>query len=271
MKTWIASTVTLLNCVVIITHIAALVLLITTKEKKISKGQKYLIISLCLTEMVYVITDNVYKILDLLKLENIAHNFWLITAGPIFFMYMFIMIFITIDRFLVFYLNLKYALYWSDKSMQLILTGLACISVISYIPLRARGINHDELGKTLACYIYPPFEVVFIFIVLLTYGYIFGQYRKSVRGDSYRRNILSHNRFKIKVPTLIILTYVICTIVPNVIRLLHFLIAIKIYDIKILHVLTPLGFLTDSAIYIYSIKTVRKNLKMSVRNFSRRK
>lgn len=271
MKTWIASTVTSLNCIVIITHIAELVLLITTKEKKISKGQKYLLVSLCLTEMVYVITDNVYKILDLLKLETIAHNFWLITAGPIFFMYMFIMIFITIDRFLVFYLNIKYALYCSDNSMKIILAELACICVISYIPLRARGINHDELGKTLAYYIYPPFEVIFILILLLTYGYIFGQYKKSVRGNSYRRNILSRNRFKIKVPTLIILTYVICTIVPNVIRLLYFLAAIKIYDIKILHILTPLGFLTDSAIYIYSIKTVRKNLKMSVRNFNRRK
>ena len=142
-------------------------------------------------------------------------------------MYMMIIILITLDRFLIFYCNIKYAFYWSKNKNRCVLILFGILSTMSFAPALTVALqNPVYVGRTLVRYIYPPFEFVFIIVALLTYSYIFLRHRDSiimpkVRKDKNARDGESNSRFKLLVPSLIILTYLVFMIVPNTSKLFY--------------------------------------------------
>ena len=113
----------LCSVLIIVLQIFALSWLFKIKLVNYSLSQKYLLVSLCLTElcsgisiflgplgMLVVFADNFHKYL---------HTFQLTT---LYFMYFFVMIILTLDRYFEFRFSIKYSLIWSSKKTLIVLS-----------------------------------------------------------------------------------------------------------------------------------------------------
>ena len=110
----------LLSVVVIILHVIALSCLSKVKLVNFSVSQKYLIVSLCVTELCFAIST----FLDCIgQLFGFAYKFQkhlnTLQGTHLYFMYLCIMVILTLDRFLEFHFNITYFLIWSSKKLWL--------------------------------------------------------------------------------------------------------------------------------------------------------
>ena len=246
------------NCLVIIVHVCALGLLIKLKYSRLSGNQHDLLVALCLTELSYAIMDNISKASEFFEYHDISTLTWLFSVITIILMNMSIMILITLDRFLVFYLHLKYETYCSRTKYRIALIILGTFSIMSYIPALCFGLRAPtSFGRRLVRYIYPVFEIIFIIVAISTYSYIFWKHQASIlsRKEMGRVTLKPHlkNHFKLLVPSLIILTYFCFMIIPNFIKLCNSLGIIESREIfRIAYILIPIGFLADPVIYIFN-------------------
>ena len=106
----------LLSVVVIILHVIALSCLSKVKLVNFSVSQKYLIVSLCVTELCFAIST----FLDCIgQLFGFAYKFQkhlnTLQGTHLYFMYLCIMVILTLDRFLEFRFSITYFLIWSSK------------------------------------------------------------------------------------------------------------------------------------------------------------
>ena len=268
------TTAVAINCLVIIVHALALTLLRSYKQHHLSGNQVDLLIALSVTELAYGFVDTGYKISLLLEhgIFGIARNiFWVFSITTIILMYMMIMILITLDRFLIFYCNIKYAFYWSKNKNRCLLILFGIPSTMSFAPALTVALqNPVYVGRTLVRYIYPPFEFVFIIVALLTYSYIFLRHRDSiiipkVRKDKNARDGESNSRFKLLVPSLIILTCLVFMIVPNTSKLFYSIGVTRSDEVlEVSYIFTPLGFLVDPIIYMFNTRSVKIFLRRMV-------
>ena len=67
-----------------------------------------------------------------------------------------------------------------------------------------------------------------------------------------------NNRFKLLVPTLIIITFLLFTVGPNIIRIFVMRGDISTIGYGIAYMFVPLGFVADAFIYIFNLNVVRK-------------
>lgn len=268
------TTAVAINCLVIIVHALALTLLRRYKQHHLSGNQVDLLIALSVTELAYGFVDTGYKISLLLEhgIFGIARNiFWVFSITTIILMYMMIMILITLDRFLIFYCNIKYAFYWSKNKNRCVLILFGILSTMSFAPALTVALqNPVYVGRTLVRYIYPPFEFVFIIVALLTYSYIFLRHRDSiiipkVRKDKNARDGESNSRVKPLVPSLIILTCLVFMIVPNTSKLFYSIGVTRSDEVlEVSYIFTPLGFLVDPIIYMFNTRSVKIFLRRMV-------
>ena len=181
---------------------------------------------------------------------------------------------IVVDRFFEIYLNIKYSVLWSSKKTRVVLLIGFIICCILFVPFIIMELTNRYItGDTLSRYIYPVIELVFIIIFSWSYFYIIRQvlrYRKNTKklekqlskNNRVFYHKQSNNRFKLFVPTLIIVTFLLFMIGPSILRLL---VALKLLNAdvgyRISFVLVPVGFIADPIIYIFSLTAMRSAFK----------
>ena len=252
-------------------------MLISVKTNNVRGSQKLLLLVLCVTELTFSILDINNKGLHLLEYTEYRYIWWMFSISSAVIMYMFVMTLITIDRFMDIYLNIKYDIHWYAKSTKIALTAAFVVSLLSGIPAVIVGLEDPwKVFKFLSLYVYPVLEGIFVVIALFTYFYIIKQVQKHKKisrkiEKQLRENHIipfqkpSRNRFRIYVPTLIIITFILFTIGPNVIKFFYFLNIIQNHYIShIAYLLIPVGFIADPLIYILNLKPVRTRLKQMI-------
>ena len=144
-----------LNYLVIIVHVCASGLLIKLKHSRLTGNQHDLLVALRLTELYYAIVDNISKASEFFGYHDISTLKCLFSVTAIILINMSIMILIILDRFLVFYLHLKYRTYCSRTKYRMVLIILGTFSILSYIPALRFGLRaRTSFARRLACYIY---------------------------------------------------------------------------------------------------------------------
>ena len=274
---WLLLSAIILDLVVIFVHVIAIRMLISVKTNKVRGSQKLLLLVLCVTELTFSILDINNKGLHLLEYTEYRYIWWMFSISSAVIMYMFVMTLITIDRFMDIYLNIKYDIHWYAKSTKIALTAAFVVSLLSGIPAVIVGLEDPcKVFKFLSLYVYPVLEGIFVVIALFTYFYIIKQVQKHKKisrkiEKQLRENHIipfqkpSRNRFRIYVPTLIIITFILFTIGPNVIKFFYFLNIIQNHYIShIAYLLIPVGFIADPLIYILNLKPVRTRLKQMI-------
>ena len=262
--------VLILELLVILVHVIALRMLISVKNNNVSGTQKLLLIVLCVTELTFTVSDIGSTVLHFLELFQFRNVIWMFSISSCIVMYIFVMILITVDRFMEIYLNIKYDIHWCTKKTKVVLAVALAMSLLSGIPAIMVGWREPcDVFKVFTLYVYPILEAVFVIVASFSYFYIIKQVRrhrkvserieKQLRENNKRPNQKPrNNRFRIFVPTLIIITFMLFTIGPNIIKFCVFLDIIqKENEAHIAYIFIAIGFIADPLIYILNMKSIR--------------
>ena len=125
---------------------------------------------------------------------------------------------LTIDRFLVFYLNIRYTLYITSTKVIKLIISTVTLFVATTIAFSALIVTQKMtlywLNQGIAT-LFLILDVAYIFVVATTYIYIFMIYRQRSRIRTSNQCIKSNDHFKLLVPSLIIVAFIVFTITPR--------------------------------------------------------
>ena len=270
---WYFTVFTILSALVLLLHSLALVLLF--KIKVVNGSQKYLLTSLCLAELCLganSILFSTFKSLEMVTVLEIVEIFDLI---PLYLLYLLIMIFITLDRLFEFRLNIKYSLYWSPKKTFYALTivfSILILVLVCLIILKVFFTSFDFV-KIIMIYVLPQFGIIFMILAIYTYYLIFKKLKRNRRTSrKIKQNIMMQNSriqnetstkgFRVFVPSLIIATFILLSIIPYVTMLIYYYVFNEQHQLllKFILIMFPLGWLADAVIYIFTLRQIRRKI-----------
>ena len=240
--------------VVLFTQILGLRLLNRQKNLSRNKNQIYLLIALCHTASILA----VLRIVNLVKLSPTE----LLHFSEIYFgiLYHVFMVLFTLDRFLIFYLTIKYPIYCTSKKLLKIIYTVVIFTVIFVLILVVLflcKVIHLQKLAIIVLHAVTILDTLYIIDVVMTYTYIFVVYKRQtkLRKISYNGRI-NREQFKFTVPTLVITTYILFTVFPNIwsfSMLINSLDEIDSNSYRICRILYLLGWLADPLIYVSNL------------------
>ena len=261
-----------LCAVVLVVHIYALILLYRRKHIARNKNQIFLLKALCQTESTYAVKNILHVTVVLLNTELI----WLVDfivwfsrflSICISILYHCFMSFLTLDRFLIFYLNFKYPVSLTSRKVAKCIYAVVLVTILISLILVVTSIlneNNYEDIMTLMFHVYITLDIFYIVLVVFTYTYIFMVYRRQtrLRKVCYTRGEKC-DQFKLTVPTMIIAAYILFSVLPN---FLMFFVRINVLEInptleRIIILMYRLGLITDPLIYVFNTNNVNRKSK----------
>ena len=217
---WAIVDYALSSCVIII-HIVGLIFLKRSKHSNRHKNQMLIITSLSIYELTGAVLSISYRLFTYFDSLVMAEITLCFTGILIMFNFYFIMILLTVDRFLVFHLELKYSLYFTPSKVFKIIICLALLCLLTtvafavLIPLQT--ITWLQVYDVLYV-LYLILDIGYIFIAAGTYSFIFQIYRRHLKLKKTSQISGKKDRFKLLIPTLIIATFILLDIIPNIIN-----------------------------------------------------
>ena len=170
------------------------------------------------------------------------------------------MVLFTLDCFLVFYFAIKYPLYCTSKKLLKIIyivVVLAIIFVLILVVLILCKVIHFWKLGIIVLYAVTIIDTLYIIDVVMTYTYIFLVYKRQAKLRKISNNVwINSKKFKFTVPTLVIITYILFTVLPH---FWNFFMIIKSLDVnnlnssRIFRILHILGWLANPLIYMSNL------------------
>ena len=251
-------------------HSFTLALLFKIKVQNLKGSQKYLMIALCIVELVFSVDSITLALLNILDIKHFINKFLTCFNFTLLYpMYNFIMTLITIDRLLEFKLNIKYPLYISPKLTLLAIITLFIVSLIVFVYVFVSDmLNSWNYQVFFLVYLHVPVEGLNLILASFTYYVIFRKIqsnrakRKEIRRAA-NDNTQSETIFQIFVPSFIILTYIFFNLIPSIILTIetYYFPGQGTIIMYITILLYSLGWLSDPLVYIFSLKSVRMKLR----------
>ena len=254
---WFNYVETVLLPLIIVAEIVALVVSNQQRKRIRNKHQMYLITALCVSELngafAAIVTHIIYGRLP--EIGNAIMWFYIYTFSRL--THYSTMALLTIDRFLVFHLNIKYNAVWSPAKLLKILICFYVIAFLIFICfvylIVSKLINWIYFANIM---LLPYFicDVLYIVLVIGTYFYIFRKYKKHMEMNKGQKNKANNKEhFKLLVSTLIIVTFILFSCVPDLVNsFIQFYNAeVKDTIFYILGVFYRIGWLVDLIIYVY--------------------
>ena len=256
----------LLSAIVFI-QIVALFFLLRSERKRGNRNQRAIITALCACELAgasFTITSYLFEFYVSLLATDIIFCF-----ENIFTMlnYYFIMVLLTIDRLLVFYLNIRYASRFNFKKLLKLIFSAVTVSFVTTVTILILIVLRKRTWQQFESVIYImflSFDIPYILLAIVTYSYIFIVYRRHLK---LKKNIQGSNNkehFKLLVPSLIIGTSLIFFILPDVLNVTYKYNLIIYSNDLVTYVATILyriGWIVDPLIYIFCSNCKRKRKK----------
>ena len=233
---------------------------------------------LCFSEIGLCVTFMSIRIAFLLHFQEniISVIVFIFQATVLCLMYGAVMTLITIDRFLEFRFTLKYPLFCAVKKTKIVVLFFLLMAMMVFLSISAKFIATSNFKNSLSHYIYLGGNSVFLVIALFTYGFIFKklrQNRKELENMRKRVNVFVQNRsaFKMFVPSLIIITFIIFTVIPNLIEAISYTENVSNFNYHARFIMYPIGWFIDPLMYIFSLKVIRKKIRRIFTQRSTRK
>ena len=282
---WSVPLLLCINFVVIVTHLLSLTLLFKMKVDNLNGSQKYLLISLCLTELtlgIYSILISSITFINIEPTKTIEEILLIFLLTPLSLTYFLVMIFITLDRLLEFRLSIKYSLYWSPKKtlVALLVTFSISTSIFICIVILTRFFDFtSKYEEVLLIQVLPVFGNFFIILAGYTYYQIYKKVKENrkkskrikriyeVKNLSKQMDSNQKKRFQVFLPSIIIGTFILFSLVPYLIWIIQYHICNDCYKFlnSIIEILYSLGLLADPIVYIFSLKPIRMRIKRGLK------
>ena len=243
-------------------HAIGLILLYKAKERHLP-NQRLVTINLALTEMLlglWLLIRNICQVssfsislvffFDIFLYTNIRFVIW----------------HITVDRFLCIWLNLKYPVYITKKVLVIIIIVHWLLSIIMgttfTLLLELNILSPSAYTALLLVYIFSSFDMSIAVTAIAAFLYFFIKIR-----SIYKRSPKHQRRYKVmnvwlklKIPSLMVVTYIVFNLSSNMMKL-----ALILYRFDNLYtpaiILDICGWLSDVIIYIILQRGVRFFLK----------
>ena len=183
------------------------------------------------------------------------------------FLLYFFMTLVTLDRFLIFYLNMKYSIYCTTKRLlKLVLSTIAVLLTIVpsvTMSIYFKQIDFDYISLSMPI-IHIFLDAMYVFVASATLSYVIVVCKTQVK----LRKISSignekHNRLKLFVPILLIITFILFTVFPDILYMLMVYGLLEFHEKIVLSllILYHFGWLVDPLISIYWFHSRRKRRK----------
>ena len=206
---------------IIAMHIIALALLKKSKVNNRSKIQIIIIAALCECQLMGALLSTIFYIIRFRVFTIVPGTIICFMVIFISFTYYFLMTLLTVDRHLIFYFNLKYQLYVTRRNLlKLIIVFVAVflmITVIFSVLISLEKISLENLELGLAV-LFIIIYIAYIFLIAVTYGYIFLVYRRQLGLRKNTQKAGGKDHFNLLVPSLIIMTFILFSIVPDLFK-----------------------------------------------------
>ena len=187
---------------------------------------------------------------------------------------LFILIFMTSERFFRIFLGIKYSLHWNAISTKRLIVGSFFVLVLITFPLVI--LYPTKIMYYCFVYVYPLAEVLFITHFIACYIYIFRKVKKSRLASNYGQSSRNESRdgsvknkpqnphsLKYKIPFLIVLNFCMVYILPNI-YITHLLIDNKDHleedYFKFLTYFHQTYLSVDALIYIWLTPRIKKRV-----------
>ena len=273
----------LINSINLVLHSIGITLLRSLHETKLKSDFTTLLINLSINEWLFslvVIIKNTAK----LSAENeantankLAEYLAIIELTGLGVVYYFLMIYIPLYRLAKMLLGMKYSAYWSSKRMVNLCICTwsfdAFIYVVITIMYRYYELDYVTLFYK---YVYPPIEIIFLALSVTTYVYIYKKVSKSMtRLKNYKEDKKKYKSeiiAKFYIPTLLIISFIIFMIVPDLIVLIYFIVLQKYSPTvdALVTMMYAISLTVDALIYIFGQKEVRQALLSKICCYFRR-
>lgn len=225
---------------------------ILSNQQLILMSMNLLYICISLTDILYIVAkvaeQNEYTVDILISCHRIITSLFFTFYGVIFIL--------TLDRLLAFLLHIKYrSIVTAQRTLFCLLAALIS-GVISALTFGILNISNDEYK-----YVYLSLDIILLFEFIITYTYI-------IIMTSKKRRIGSSNAMRARgkifyVTTLIIATFVVFVVVPDMLNAFIFLVTELDRDTmaNIVGLFWSINFVIDPCLYIFSRDDVRNVLR----------
>ena len=249
-------------------------------DRNISRTQKYLITTISLTDITYILFSIVLTYTS--EFTSLSKHFarYLVSHKVMVLvnLYYFTMFGIIIDRFMQIKLSITYELYWNKERSKKLLLGyfvMLNLSYFAYLMITLTYQRYDLNMKILEIfqkYIKPIYCVTFVTAACSVYFYIFRKiYYNRKKHERIKKNVGSRHKISRQrsslvtylLPFWIIIAFILFQILPDAILTFSYFNEIphpKAFKITMI-VLYNGGFIADLMIYIFNLRIVRNKLK----------
>ena len=255
----------ILNFSSFVLHTLGIYLLFHLYQNEARDSQDIYLINLSVIECIM----SLFHILVVPIPTNLRYYFDLFQMYGLTTTYYMSMTFLTADR--LFFFNIRYPLYFSQKKTKCLLTATWCRNVTTSIIIM---IIHKYDGfdfHRIAIYVILSFDFVFTLTAFVTYGYIFHKFAQSRTPPSQNRSaedtslfvIFRNSRFY--VTTILMATFLAFTVAPDVIPVFFHHSKIVLGTCRILYAIFRVA---DAFTYILMKQSVKDLLlrKLHIRN-----
>ena len=152
------------------------------------EDQRAYLINLSISECGFCFSKMIHRILYMLDFNSIALKVWIFQTGFFFTEVCFIMMLLTLDRFMAIYLNIKYRRYITKQRVKFCIAASWCLSLLVFL-LCFLVVDIEYVVNLFTFLIWPIEEFSFLFMAIPVYIYIFIK----VHDNKNRRKILKRH------------------------------------------------------------------------------
>lgn len=276
------------SCLPIFLHTSGLILLRRTRAGHKNKSHWLLLVNLSVAELLFAWLGLTTSLLDIISMETPAFKLRVCHYIGVTLAYFFVIILITIERFLEVYLNIKYPLYWTATYTQCSLFAMWFLCIASTLAALMYP-NFDETALRHLCYLYifPSVEILFVLIGSFVYSYVFVKLRfksptvnrqiaciRSVVSEAPLPGLSAHTKRyhhrqlkSFVMPSLFVLTFVLFAVVPDQLHFYALLMDTRIPHSVVFVVQLCYNFAmsSDALVYVMLSPPLRDFMKRKLR------
>jgi 7 transmembrane receptor (rhodopsin family). len=250
-------------------HLLSVYVLHLAKHTNLQESQRFYFINLSLSEFLICFLGIWKRISKIYGWSDEKTYIRFFQAGIATFVYYFVMIALTIDRFFEIFLNIRYHLFFTPSKTKLVSGIIWFTSVCFTVMLCVTNTINPDVPNEILTYFYFVFGIVCVAVSLFTYSYILKKIYTNKVGKVIPRESTDeavsrakHRKRMIQsmyLPILLMITFVIFIVIPEIIYFVYDLQKLKMSD-GVSTALTTSYFLAytlDVFMYILGSKYIR--------------
>lgn len=280
-------------------HATGFLLLFLARKSRLKPLQYLFLTNLSLSEMLYLIGLILRRCLFYMKVETTSSIFYyseIFFNTCVFSWYVLLLTLIAIDRFMEVYLHLRYHLFLSNRTAKIFLVAVFVISLFCMFVLLFIYDSYSDLRKFNEIYFWPFYEIMFLGVALMTYGYLLKKIRDnklktrriainletsaiqlgSTKSNSNKEKVIKTRTHKkhtwFLFPSVFVGSFILFWLIPDFVIFLSSRAKFDLSEVTwfLLNLMYAFGMAIDAITYVIFSRHIRQFVRKYIRRFHQR-